>query len=127
MFFPNKYDELNKKFKNFAAISLEGISPFHPIYTETLENIDQFINEIIFERRFRNRLSPAEKEKVIEAFIIPLYELKKTMYTRAIDYIQTHHHKNKDAMEEFNRQIHACDESIYDYRQASCVNNCAIL
>lgn len=160
---PNKYNELNEEFLSLVGASLEGIKPvklcwsapvppkkyqiayveMHSRYTEMLENIDNFINEIKVDG-ISGRLSPKEKEKVIEAFIIPLYELKKTIYANAIDCIhksvaklqeQRHPYKYKkevgdkyfDAEEEFNRQIHACDESIKDYKPTLCVSYCAIL
>jgi hypothetical protein len=160
---PNKYNDLSDRFKSCVTTSLIGINPIelcwstpdlhnirilsvemHPTYIETLENIEQFINEIKLERSFRNRLSPAEKEKVIEAFIIPLYEHKKAIYANAIDYIykcmtkfQQHRHPHKyqkemnskylDIIEECHRQINACDESISDCRPTLCVGLCAIL
>lgn len=157
----SKFNELKDRFNDCIATSLEGIKPvqlswsipdlhkprtssieMHPAYLETLDNIDQFINEIKFERRFRDRLSPAEKQKVIDAFIIPLYEHKKTIYAQAIDYIQRatrfqqQHHptckkethiKYLEAIKEFQRQIQACDESIYDYKPAMCVNYCTLM
>lgn len=158
----SKFNELKDRFNVCITTSLEGIKPvqlswstpdlhklrtstveMHPIYLETLDNIDQFINEIKFERRFRDRLSLAEKQKVIDAFIIPLYERKKTIYAHAIDYLQRatrfqqqrHPHVFKketyskclEAIEEFQRQIKACDESIYDHKPAMCVNYCTIL
>ncbi len=160
---PNKYNELSDKFNSCVATSLEGINPIalswstsdlnkprllsfemHPTYIETLDDIEQCINEIKFERRFRNRLSPTEKEKVIDAFLIPLYEHKKIIYVDTINYMlecvtkllqQPHSHEYKKemrskcllAMEEYHRQIKACDESIHDYKPAGCVSYCAIL
>lgn len=158
----NKYNELNDRFLSLTATSLEGTHfiklsrttlkkhhaayiEMHPIYTDMLNNIDDFINEIILER-LRNRLSPTDKEKVIEKFIIPLYELKKTIYGKAIDcvhksvrklYEQCHPYKYKNeaahkyirAKEEFNREIKICNESINAYKPVSCTRDryCNIL
>lgn len=157
----SKFNELKNRFNDCMAISLEGIKPvhlswsmpdlhkprtsfieMHPAYLETLDNIDQFINEIKCEWYFRNKLSPAEKQKVIDAFIIPLYERKKEIYThtvnyiqRAIDHQQRHLRDGKkqinskyiEAIKEFQLQIRACDESIHDYKPAGCVSYCVIL
>lgn len=161
--YSKKYQELHKGFLSCMGASLKGIIPVrlrwpkscdksnpdiafvevHPTYEETLETIEYFINEIKFER-FRKRLSPAEKEKTIETFIIPLYEHKKAIYSHAIDYI----HKTIEKLQlrpypgeykkiicdkylsledAFKYQIKACDEAINDYKPTACVSSCAIL
>lgn len=157
-----KYHALHDKFLSLAHTSLNE-KPFklcwaepessikfrfayiepHATYTEMLENIDNFINELKIER-IRNQLLPSEKEKMIEALIIPLYELKKSIYSNILDYTHkcvthlqesTHSFKYKKNIsrkylkveKECILQIKDCEESIHGYKKVSCYLPCIIL